>query len=357
MSKRSVFTTITPLPPGITRETVMEMLRSHTEMIDLNPLVEERHPIKPPSNATPEEFQCLWYQITDRISYLPGGMISGKVSYNACFHNLEWGLQTHCYAPMGLNIKSKWTLGGSLPGELIAPVELGVGAPLQGLFLREDVDLKCNIMMTSFVKKTTKKAHSGLIDRLLMKASISNARATNEQMKLKLDPSVGHFCFNDSQASTDYSPSVYPDTPLDGTETASHGTDRSNTNTTHDTSLYPQPLSTRGSFPSVYDSTQHRGDGDDSHVDNRSSWQNLRQSSTTSQQQPVTYRSPAQHQQPFQPLPHNRSPSQSSQPNNVPSQLQPGRQIDYRATGDRDQEYSMGGSNRATPPRFHAELA
>src|ERR1700733_10641587 len=160
MSKRSVFTTVTPLPTGIGRETVMETLHNHEEMIDLNPLIEERHPIKPPSDSTPEEFHCLWYSLTDRVSYMPGGLISGKVSYNSCFHDLAAGVQTQCYAPMGLTIKAKWTLGGSLPGEPVAPVELGIGAPISGLYIREDVDMKCNIMMTGFVKKTLKGAHS-----------------------------------------------------------------------------------------------------------------------------------------------------------------------------------------------------
>ncbi|PQE31648.1 Nacht and wd40 domain protein [Rutstroemia sp. NJR-2017a WRK4] len=176
MSKRSVFTTVTPLPAGISRQTVMETLQSHVEMIDLNPLVEERHPIKPPAHATAEEYHCLWYSLTDRVQYLPGGLASGKVSYTCCFHDLENGLQTHCYAPMGLNIKGKWTIGGSLPGEPVAPVELGAGVPLHGLWLREDVDMKCNIMMTSFVKKTLKKSHSALVERLVVKAQIADAR-------------------------------------------------------------------------------------------------------------------------------------------------------------------------------------
>lgn len=34
MSKRTVFTTITPLPTGITRETVLETLHNHFEMIE-----------------------------------------------------------------------------------------------------------------------------------------------------------------------------------------------------------------------------------------------------------------------------------------------------------------------------------
>ncbi|KAI0997938.1 hypothetical protein K3495_g10252 [Podosphaera aphanis] len=157
----------------------MEMMHSHTEMIDLNPLVEERHPIQPPANATAEEYHCMWYSLTDRIQYLPGGIMSGRVSYNVCFHNLVDGVQTHCYAPLGLNIKNKWTLCGSLPGEPAAPVEIGVGAPVSGLYIREDVDMTCNFMAISFVKKTLKKAHAILVERLVAKAQFTSSPDVN----------------------------------------------------------------------------------------------------------------------------------------------------------------------------------
>ena len=183
MSKRSIFTTVTPLPAGITRDSVISTLYDHTEMIDLNPLVIERHPVKPPANATPEEFHCLWYELTDRIQYLPGGLVTGKVSYHACFHNLPQGLQTHVYAPLGLNIKNKWTLGGSLPGEPKEPVELGIGVPKSGLWLREDVDMKCNVVMTSFVKKTLKKAHGTLVARLVEKAHLLDTSRHNSLLR------------------------------------------------------------------------------------------------------------------------------------------------------------------------------
>jgi len=182
MSKRTVFTTLTSLPSNISRETVMDTLQNHVEMIDLNPLVEERHPVKPPPHATAEEYHCIWYSMTDKVQYLPGGIMSGHVTYTGCFHDLPNGLQTHVYAPMGLDIKGKWTLGGSLPGEPAQPVELGLGAPLHGLYLREDVDMRCNIMMTSFVKKTLKKAHAVLVDRLLVKSKLVEAVAHNERL-------------------------------------------------------------------------------------------------------------------------------------------------------------------------------
>ncbi|EPQ65498.1 Bgt-4381 [Blumeria graminis f. sp. tritici] len=175
MLKKTSFTTITPLPSRVTRQIVLETLHSHTEMINLNPLVEEHRLIKPPPNATAEEYHCLWYALTDRVQYLPGGLMSGKVSYNVCFHDLVNGLQAHSYAPMGLNVKNKWTLCGSLPGEPIAPVEIGVGAPLSGLYIREDVIMQCNFMTTSFVKRAIKKAHGVLINRLVAKAQFSDS--------------------------------------------------------------------------------------------------------------------------------------------------------------------------------------
>lgn len=153
------------------------MLHSHVDMIDLNPLVIERHPIKAPSFASPEEFHCQWYSLTDRVQYLPGGLMQGKVTYSACFHDLTTGLQTHVFAPMGLDIKNKWTLGGNLPGEPREAVELGLGVPKVGLWLREDVDMRCNMLMTGFVKKTLKKAHATLVARLVEKSHISEVES------------------------------------------------------------------------------------------------------------------------------------------------------------------------------------
>ena len=183
------FTTITPLPAGISRETVLSTLHSAEEMIDLNPSHEARVPAKPPPEASPEEYHCKWYQITDKVSYLPAGMVTGKVHFKACFHNLPMGLQTHVYAPMGLDIKEKWTLGGNLPHEPVQPMEIGVGAPISGLYLREDVEMKCNFLMTRFVRKTLKDALATLVARLVVKSQL--VEAVNENRRLiTYDPST-----------------------------------------------------------------------------------------------------------------------------------------------------------------------
>ncbi|KAL6862821.1 hypothetical protein ACO1O0_003059 [Amphichorda felina] len=165
MLKRTTFTSITPLPEGMSRETAVAFLHNHLEMIDLNPLVNRRHPIPAPDHAEPEERSCTWYSITDRLYYVPG-LATGDVDYTCAFHNLPLGLQTHCYAPMGVDIRDKWTIGGILPGEPPQPQELGLGAPSSGLYLREDVDFRCNIVMAGFVKRTIKKAHTTLSDNM-----------------------------------------------------------------------------------------------------------------------------------------------------------------------------------------------
>lgn len=173
MSKRSVFTTVSPLPPGISREQAVAFLQNHQEMIDLNPLVIERHPIAAPPHAEPDELECSWYSIRDRISYLPGDLATGNITYSAAFHDLPHGIQTHCYAPLGVHIRSRWTVAGSLPGEPVEPVELGLqDAPRTGLYLREDVDLRANILMSAFVKKTIKSSHSLLVTRLKDRARL-----------------------------------------------------------------------------------------------------------------------------------------------------------------------------------------
>lgn len=167
MSKRTVYTNITPLPPQVTRQIALDELHNHISMIKLNPLVVNAEQTSPHKDAPADEYHCTWYEITDKVSYLPG--VSGHVKYKACFFDRPIGLQTHCYAPTGLDIKAKWSVGGNMPGEPREARELGVNTPRDGLYLREEVDMRCNIMMTGFVKKNLKNAHRVLVDRLLKK--------------------------------------------------------------------------------------------------------------------------------------------------------------------------------------------
>lgn len=177
MSRRCLYTIITPLPPAISRATAVETLHSHSEMIELNPLVIKHTKAKAPPNVPTDERHCVWYELTDRITYLPG--LKGLVRYKGCFHDLPRGVQTHVYAPAGLEIKEKWSIGGNEPGEEREVVEIGLaglGVPRDGLYLREDVDMRCNFFLSSFVKRTLRKAHEVLVQRLVIKAGLEEGK-------------------------------------------------------------------------------------------------------------------------------------------------------------------------------------
>ncbi|KAK0391296.1 hypothetical protein NLU13_0797 [Sarocladium strictum] len=182
MPQRTSFTTISPLPPTIRRAQAVAFLQDHLNMIDLNPLVKRRVPIDPPAHCPDDERHCTWYSITDSISYLPGGLYDGEVKYTAAFHDLPGeGMQSHSYAAMGVEIQGKWTVGGNEPGEKPEVRELGSEAPLEGLYLREECEVKCNMMMTRFIKKTILKSHGKLMSSLIEKAAHYPAYATNGQ--------------------------------------------------------------------------------------------------------------------------------------------------------------------------------
>ncbi|CAI4211725.1 unnamed protein product [Parascedosporium putredinis] len=136
----------------------------HSEVITLNPLVLGHKPIPAPRNAAADEFYSTWYEITERIQYIPGTgkMGSGKISFNGCFHDMPWGLQTHIYAPMSIELRNKYRIAGNQPGvEPPEPLEIGMselGVPSDGLYLREDIEIRCNIAVVSFVKAQLKAA-------------------------------------------------------------------------------------------------------------------------------------------------------------------------------------------------------
>jgi len=83
---------------------------------------------------------------------------------------------------MGLDLKEKWTLCGNLPHEPTQPAEIGIGAPISGLYLREDVEMKCNFLITRFVRKTLKDCLAALVARLVVKSQIEEAAAVNKRL-------------------------------------------------------------------------------------------------------------------------------------------------------------------------------
>ncbi|CAG8219702.1 unnamed protein product [Penicillium salamii] len=191
MRRKETYTNITPIPSCVPRQLALDILHSHSEIITLNPLVLTHEPIRAPRNAVADEYYSTWYEITERVQYVPGlgKMGSGKISFKGCFNNVPWGLQTHMYAPMGIDLQSKWRIGGNQPDEPPESWERRTdGAPQNGLYLREDIEIECNRTLISFVKNQLKAASKVLVDRLIKKAELLDAgilEAMMEDGKLK----------------------------------------------------------------------------------------------------------------------------------------------------------------------------
>jgi hypothetical protein len=190
MKKKDVYTNITALPSFIPRQLALDILHSHSEIITLNPLVIEHHAIPAPRDAPAEEYYSSWYEISERLQFVPGiGKLgAGKLTFRGCFHDVPWGVQTHIYVPMGVDLRHNYRIAGNQPGEPPEHRELGIGAPASGLYLREDIEVRCNITMISFVKSNLKSATKVLVDRLIKKAELLDAghlKAMMENGKLK----------------------------------------------------------------------------------------------------------------------------------------------------------------------------
>ncbi|KAI0411385.1 hypothetical protein F5X98DRAFT_368094 [Xylaria grammica] len=181
LRKKEVYTIITPIPGFIPRQLAIDILHSHSEVITLNPLVLSHKQIKAPRDAATDEYFSTWYEITERVQFVPGmGRFgSGKISFNACFHDLPWGLQTHVYAPLNIDMRNKYRIGGNQPGvEPPEPAEIGLaelGVPRDGLYLREDIEIRCNIAMVPTVKAQMKAASKEMVERIIKKAELLDA--------------------------------------------------------------------------------------------------------------------------------------------------------------------------------------
>ncbi|KAG5915618.1 hypothetical protein E4U42_007968 [Claviceps africana] len=141
MQKPTLLTITTPLPPGVSRDAAIDLLHDHESIIDLNPLVRARRRIPPPPHAPDEERGRAWYSVTDKLALVPGGL-----TYTCSFETLPRGLRTHAYAALGVDTRSAWS----------------VGDEPSGLCLREDVELRCHVLLRCFVRRTIRESHEAL---------------------------------------------------------------------------------------------------------------------------------------------------------------------------------------------------
>lgn len=219
MKKKEVYTNITPLPSFIPRQLALDILHSHSEIITLNPLVLDHKPITAPRDAPAEEYYSTWYEITERIQVVPGaGRLGGsKINFRGCFHDVPWGVQTHIYAPMGIDLRHNYRVAGSQAGEPPEHRELGVNAPATGLYLREDIEIRCNFAMVSFVRNQLKASSKVLVDRLIKKAELLDAGVLQAMMdngKLKtINPADRSNVLQQQQVNAPATPTM-PMSPL-----------------------------------------------------------------------------------------------------------------------------------------------
>ena len=188
LRKKEVYTVVTPIPGFIPRQLALDILHSHSEVITLNPLVLSHKAIPAPRDAAADEFYSTWYEITERVQVVPGAgkFGSSKITFNGCFHDMPWGLQTHTYAPFNIDLRIKYRIAGNQPG--IEPPEIremgleSLGAPQDGLYLREDIEIRCNITMVSFVKAQLKAASKEMVQRIIRKAELLDAGVLQAMM-------------------------------------------------------------------------------------------------------------------------------------------------------------------------------
>lgn len=76
---------------------------------------------------------------------------------------------------MNIDMRNNWRICGNQPGEPPEVKELGIKAPAEGLYLREDIEIKCNVTMVSFVKSQMKSASKVMVDRMIKKAELLDA--------------------------------------------------------------------------------------------------------------------------------------------------------------------------------------
>ena len=175
MQSRSEFTSLTPLPRA-SEHTVLASLQDHRGMITQNPLVVHHAPCPPPPFAPPDEIDAIWFELTDRIDYLPCGLLPGLIHYHASFRDTPHGLQSHVYAPMGVQIRNDWRLRrrGDSQDDHGAGHEGDTSESESGqLCLQETTDLRCPFGTTLFIRRTMRQAHAELVARLATAASLS----------------------------------------------------------------------------------------------------------------------------------------------------------------------------------------
>lgn len=158
--------TSTTLPSTVSRQAALSLLHDHEAMMDLNPLVLWHRPTAAPGGTPAAEADWAWFTVADGLVRRPGGgRALGQLRYLCGFADAPDGLQTHSLAPLGVELRGRWTV---------------VAGPDAALSLREAVELRCCWLLAGAVRRTLKRAHAGLVRRIIARAEAA-ATATGPE--------------------------------------------------------------------------------------------------------------------------------------------------------------------------------
>ena len=180
-NRRTTYTRTNPFTPHLRPQSVIAVLHNHGAMIELNPTVTAHHEIPIPATAAGGERLAVWHEFTETVPFLPGVLgssgswASSTVTPHAAFHDTPSGLETHVYAPLGLEVRGTWSVRKAVgSGErmvVVAAEEEEEVSGEEGLYhLCEDVAITGPWFLTGFARKEHKKNHEAMVERLFGKA-------------------------------------------------------------------------------------------------------------------------------------------------------------------------------------------
>ena len=65
------------------------------------------------TDAPNDEYFSTWYEINEIITW--GFGLRKKIAFKGVFHDQPYGLQSHVYAPFGVDLRNKYSIGGNQP--------------------------------------------------------------------------------------------------------------------------------------------------------------------------------------------------------------------------------------------------
>lgn len=156
------FKVSTPIPAGVTEETMMSVIQDYENMFKLQPLIVKSREVPVPDTEIDYEDPHFklgdpmkGYIITDRLQIIPGiDAAHTFIDYPALLQTSADGVRSLAHAAAGVVVKGFWH------------VERASGSE-DGLVLVEDTVAEAFVLLMPFVKNTMETAHRELSKKLV----------------------------------------------------------------------------------------------------------------------------------------------------------------------------------------------